>query len=607
VVGTKSCEQTSADALGSWIQEIWSQLDHNTVNGVLSPIIGGRFDVVAHSMGGLAARHYATFTASQFYKTWNYESSRNRNQGDFSTVITIDTPHLGSELATYVVDHASWPVNWYVQQWFESPPGPPISPELIGDVAVWKLAQCSISDTFESCLKIQGNPVTCPDGADNCGAVASLEPNYSQQTTQDCGFLAGWPMGLDSSPNTIENAATAMIAATFDDQTATQPSALRAALGTMAHVIEGVTDNSLSKILGNVPDDVIVPLSSESYPLPPGGLGPPFEYTEHSALIPQAAPWLAQALPNAVGYSDMNVMHSSSVNKAVLCLLLAAGSSPACGGPAMQNNAILRIAPDSAMIKLQSPDTRPGHIVTDRIRAEDPAEKPRLGETIQIPLTIFVSGIQKLWTTQYYFDNELQDPTSHLVPKLVPESILELPIEHSADGRAFITLRLLRAGQLKITISGRYPDGNVANLSKNLDVGLPQALPTGIIVGRFGLVGSNFAVLTERLNASGVEPLSKWPLGAKYESVKQIVPIDPKMATYRFRTINHRPVIAFNRETGNYKLLEPGEEIVETTFGGWTNLTCVEVLENDDHDRGGGRPLPIVTIAWGKPCQGKAF
>ena len=36
-------------------------LDYNVDDqGNLAPIVGGRFDIVAHSMGGLVARHFAT-------------------------------------------------------------------------------------------------------------------------------------------------------------------------------------------------------------------------------------------------------------------------------------------------------------------------------------------------------------------------------------------------------------------------------------------------------------------------------------------------------------------------------------------------------------------
>ncbi len=53
-------------------------------------------DVVAHSMGGLITRHFALLPG--------YLSNRTYGQGATHKVITIDTPHLGTPLATQLLD-----------------------------------------------------------------------------------------------------------------------------------------------------------------------------------------------------------------------------------------------------------------------------------------------------------------------------------------------------------------------------------------------------------------------------------------------------------------------------------------------------------------------
>jgi len=55
-------------------------------------------DVVAHSMGGLVARGYAAQTG-QFVRTDNYR------QGDFHKIITVGTPHLGTPMADWLIQH----------------------------------------------------------------------------------------------------------------------------------------------------------------------------------------------------------------------------------------------------------------------------------------------------------------------------------------------------------------------------------------------------------------------------------------------------------------------------------------------------------------------
>jgi hypothetical protein len=64
-------------------------------------IVDGRIDVVAHSMGGLLVRAYSSGTCT----TTGYRSLKNRCQGQFHTIVTLDTPEAGSGLATYLLAH----------------------------------------------------------------------------------------------------------------------------------------------------------------------------------------------------------------------------------------------------------------------------------------------------------------------------------------------------------------------------------------------------------------------------------------------------------------------------------------------------------------------
>jgi triacylglycerol esterase/lipase EstA (alpha/beta hydrolase family) len=81
------CEQTSTEALTAYLSVLSKNLNS-------SGIVGGRVDIVAHSMGGLVARNFSNSGA--------YKNTRNRNQGAFRDVITLDTPETGSALAYYL-------------------------------------------------------------------------------------------------------------------------------------------------------------------------------------------------------------------------------------------------------------------------------------------------------------------------------------------------------------------------------------------------------------------------------------------------------------------------------------------------------------------------
>jgi pimeloyl-ACP methyl ester carboxylesterase len=99
-------------------------------------VVAGRVDIVAHSMGGLVIRHFAG--------TSTYLSPLNRNQGAYHTVVTIDTPELGSALAPYLL--ANW--NGTLQAPVTSTP-----------YVIWSAA-CGLfsSEDVEECCDELGRP-----------------------------------------------------------------------------------------------------------------------------------------------------------------------------------------------------------------------------------------------------------------------------------------------------------------------------------------------------------------------------------------------------------------------------------------------------------------
>ena len=111
-------------------------------------IVGGRVDLVAHSMGGLVARHFALLAG--------FRAPRNRGQGQFHQIITLDTPETGSELATYLYEHRGCTRQ--------------------RASAIW-LAACGrgSSTTIEQCFDAIGQPLG-PSGDLKSGGVYSLQP-----------------------------------------------------------------------------------------------------------------------------------------------------------------------------------------------------------------------------------------------------------------------------------------------------------------------------------------------------------------------------------------------------------------------------------------------
>jgi pimeloyl-ACP methyl ester carboxylesterase len=88
-------------------------------------IAATKADVIAHSMGGLLARLYATdqVVVNGIVEPTYYRRADNFYQGDIHKLITVDTPHLGSQVADILVDqqgnktafgNMAEPISWFV-------------------------------------------------------------------------------------------------------------------------------------------------------------------------------------------------------------------------------------------------------------------------------------------------------------------------------------------------------------------------------------------------------------------------------------------------------------------------------------------------------------
>jgi pimeloyl-ACP methyl ester carboxylesterase len=120
-------------------------------------IVDCRIDVVAHSMGGLLVRAYSSGTCT----TTGYRSLKNRCQGQFHTIVTLDTPEAGSGLATYLLAHQQATLQETLTSGTKS-------------FLFWRGA-CGTNPTITvaECLANNGDPVTS-------GGVASLVPGSSE-------------------------------------------------------------------------------------------------------------------------------------------------------------------------------------------------------------------------------------------------------------------------------------------------------------------------------------------------------------------------------------------------------------------------------------------
>ncbi len=324
--GKHPCEVTSRNALESEINSMLATLDGDRV-------VAGRVDIVAHSMGGLVVRNYASQKG--------YASLRNRMQGQFHTVTTLNAPETGSLLANFLIGHR----NDTRKASLFTTPG-----------AVWELA-CGSSDVAK-CFDGLGYPLYGPGLPLKSGAVFALEPGSPNLTNPNL-----------SGPN-IPNIQWLAISSL-----APKNSALAAGVDTLIAALyknpfgNGVP--TVDSVLDNQPNDAIVALDSQTAGAPQG----------HVVTLPNLShTYLVGSLLNLLSFGsldDDSVLDDLGTDEIAACWTGTTGTG-ACfsGGPARREP-----APAVAM------DVKP----IDGIRLTAPSSA-ELGKPVEIAVHSLIGG-----------------------------------------------------------------------------------------------------------------------------------------------------------------------------------------------------------------------
>jgi pimeloyl-ACP methyl ester carboxylesterase len=248
------------------ITEIENQRDAVTL---VAGIVAARVDVVAHSMGGLVSRSLTTASG--------YSSVHTRNLGAIHQIVTLDTPEIGSQLATFLIAHEN-----------DTP---------ISDQFIWSEICGRVTDTVAQCFAYLGDPIG--------GAVQSLQPT-------DKGLLDAPNPNL---PNAIWRAVTAQ---------APKNAVLSALIDLLIKSFVAPPAPTINSILGTPDNDAIVTVSSQHY----GHANIAGQVAYLRGLAHTDVPFVSLF---STGYSSASVIHSPLVNSYILCWLTTAGST-ACPG-----------------------------------------------------------------------------------------------------------------------------------------------------------------------------------------------------------------------------------------------------------------------------------
>ena len=257
--------------------KVWGNLAIDVSSAIYSMdqarIVDSKVDIVAHSMGGLVARYFATQNGSN--GKLSYTSYHDRNRGKYHLIISLDTPENGSRLATYLTDRAA-----------RKPTG------LLDIPSLFSLCG-SFSVSVAECFRALDRPMAPDDGNISAGAIYALRADSPVLKTLNDNFDPNIPntqwFAFAGKKDFLSNLSKLLALTSL-------------ALG---------EPTTVDAILGSSANDAVVTLDSEKFRAHAGHVIA-FESTQHSGgLIPP--------------YYDSIVTESSMVAQAVDCLLSSDG------------------------------------------------------------------------------------------------------------------------------------------------------------------------------------------------------------------------------------------------------------------------------------------
>ena len=476
------CEVTSHSALQTEINSLMAALDSEG-------IVGARVDLLVHSMGGLVARNYASQK--------NYDSLRNRMQGQLHAIVTLNTPEIGSQLAPALIKKRNntrkAPLTTFQGLAWEA---------ICGDA------------TFAQCLAANGDPINAPGLPVKTGAVYSLDPDGPALDNPNL-----------SGPN-IANATWRAVSSTRPDN-----SALAFALDTLIAALyknpNGKNVPTVDSILGNVPDDAIVTVTSQTT----GATGKQlytFANLSHTGLPHNIRQYLAAV-------NNQSVVHDKTreVEKLAACWIETTGADSCL--PEKEEIAAETRAPSASPQIL--------HVIAG-MRVDAPL-RATLGRAFdvtlrlprpQAPLAISVSQ-----------QNEMGDAAPEVITPVM-----------AANGTVRLHVAPKLLGPEQLTFRVEFPGGDIAIRSVQIMTAPPATPP-------LAFRANDLPVLVLTLNSDTAKAMPQ--PSADYPAPIGHIDLNTRLVEWRVVPQAGTPAIHVDRD-GEVQALRPGEANIVARYRG---------------------------------------
>jgi triacylglycerol esterase/lipase EstA (alpha/beta hydrolase family) len=472
------CEVTSKAALQTEIDSFLATLD-------TQGIVGARVDVVVHSMGGLVARNYASQA--------KYNSLRNRMQGQLHAIVTLNTPEIGSDLANFLIKVRSETRKAPLWTW----------QGLLYD------AVCG-SANVGKCFYSIGYPINAPTLSVKSGAVYSLEPGGPSLTNPKL-----------SGPN-IANATWRVVSSTRPDDSALA-TALDGLIAALYSNPDGKNVPTVDSILGNMPDDAIVTVASQTNDASGNQLYT-FSQLSHTSLVSSILTLLGKVNDDSVT-DDPNL----EVEKLAACWIETTGAD-SCRP---SHREAVAQAPTTAAV----PRIIPGMLVAapNRVTLGVPFEA-----TVNLPSP---AAVKRLSVYQ-------QGETAHIPLETVSAMA-------GANGVVHLRITPKLPGSVAFGIRAELADGAVAARMIRISVVPPTTPPIAFRANELPVLALTLDSDTARAMAHPT---------ALYPAPVGRVDLDSRFVRWQLVPQDGAPVIAVAPD-GVIRALRPGEARVMAQFG----------------------------------------
>jgi hypothetical protein len=209
------------------------------------------------------------------------------------------------------------------------------------------------------------------------------------------------------------------------------------------------------------------------------------------------------------------------------------------------------------------------HVVVGRVQIPAITHSLKLAEPNQIFIQSggqSVTSVEARWL--YYVGN---------TPSPVGEDDSVLPVSSDSNGVASVSVTPLKLGKLQLMLFISFADGGFERKTIDVQVVQPERQPERLVIASGGDYKRNNPVLS--LDLSDVHKTIDVDPAAIYKNVTRPVPLNASDVT--FKLINSSGAAAeIDPSTGIVTARHVGQALLETSFGGVSTLTCIDVMND---------------------------